>query len=181
MATGSNIRVGDAERDAVATQLREHYGDGRLTLDELNERLDQALRARTGADLNAVLRDLPSLGSSWAAASSGTARVTGRTGQGEQSRPNGQPQLGPSQWGGQGGQRNQSGPGGRGRSAMAVLIPALVGVWALLIVAGFLAFGPGGSRPLAIVLFFAAMALIRRIFGGRRRGRSFGRGCGRRW
>jgi hypothetical protein len=44
MATGSNIRVGDAERDAVATQLREHYGDGRLTLDELNERLDQTLR-----------------------------------------------------------------------------------------------------------------------------------------
>ena len=25
MATGSNIRVGDAERDAIATQLREHY------------------------------------------------------------------------------------------------------------------------------------------------------------
>ena len=54
MATGSNIRVGDAERDAVATQLREHYGDGRLTLDELNERLDQTLRARTAADLTAV-------------------------------------------------------------------------------------------------------------------------------
>ena len=27
MATGSNIRVGDAERDATATQLREHYAD----------------------------------------------------------------------------------------------------------------------------------------------------------
>jgi hypothetical protein len=178
MATGSNIRVGDAERDAVATQLREHYGDGKLTLDELNERLDQTLRARTGTDLTAVLRDLPSLGSSWAAASSGTAPLTG---QGGQTRPNGQPQLGPSQWGGQGDQGNQSGPGRRGRSAMAALIPALVGVWALLIVAGFLAFGPGGSRPLAVVLFFAAMALIRRMFGGRRRGRSYGRGCGRRW
>ena len=62
MATGSNIRVGDADRDATATQLREHYAAGRLTLDELNERLEQTFAARTGADLNAVMRDLPSLG-----------------------------------------------------------------------------------------------------------------------
>jgi hypothetical protein len=178
MATGSNIRVGDAERDAVATQLREHYGDGRLTLDELNERLDQTLQARTGADLDAVLRDLPSLGSSRAAASSGTTRLTG---QGDQTRANGQPQLGPSQWGGQGDQGNQFGPGRRGFAAVAALIPALVGVCVLLIVAGSLAFGPGGGRPLAIVLFFAAMALIRRMFGGRGRGRPCGRGRGRRW
>ena len=61
MATGSNIRVGDADRDATATQLREHYAAGRLTLDELNERLEQTFTARTGTDLNAVMRDLPSL------------------------------------------------------------------------------------------------------------------------
>jgi hypothetical protein len=59
MATGYNIRVGDADREATATQLREHYADGRLTLDELNERLDQAFAAKTRADLNAVMRDLP--------------------------------------------------------------------------------------------------------------------------
>src|SRR6266568_5694023 len=59
MATGYNVRVGDADRDAVATQLREHYTDGRLTLDELNERLDQAFAAKTRADLNTVMRDLP--------------------------------------------------------------------------------------------------------------------------
>jgi hypothetical protein len=59
MATGYNIRVGDAERETIAGQLREHYADGRLTLDELNERLDQAFAAKTRADLNAVLRDLP--------------------------------------------------------------------------------------------------------------------------
>ena len=41
MATGYNVRVGDADREAVAAQLREHYADGRLTLEELNERLDQ--------------------------------------------------------------------------------------------------------------------------------------------
>ena len=59
MATGYNIRVGDAEREVTASQLREHYADGRLTLDELNERLDQAFAAKTRADLNAVMRDLP--------------------------------------------------------------------------------------------------------------------------
>ena len=58
MATGYNLRVGDADREAVAAQLREHFADGRLTLDELNERLDQAFAAKTGADLNTVLRDL---------------------------------------------------------------------------------------------------------------------------
>src|SRR4029077_12003847 len=41
MATGYNVRVGDADREAVAAQLREHYADGRLTLEELNERIDQ--------------------------------------------------------------------------------------------------------------------------------------------
>ena len=59
MATEYNVRVGDADREAVAAQLREHYADGRLTLEELNERLDQAFAAKTRADLNTVLRDLP--------------------------------------------------------------------------------------------------------------------------
>lgn len=59
MATGSEIRVGDAEREAVASQLRDHYADGRLTLDELNQRLDQAFAAKTRADLSVVTRDLP--------------------------------------------------------------------------------------------------------------------------
>ena len=59
MATGYNVRVGDADRNAVAIQLREHFADGRLTLDELNERLDQAFAAKTKADLNTVMYDLP--------------------------------------------------------------------------------------------------------------------------
>ena len=59
MATGYNVRVGDADREAIAAQLREHYADGRLTLDELNERLDQTFAAKTRADLNTVMRDLP--------------------------------------------------------------------------------------------------------------------------
>ena len=172
MATGSSIRVGDAERDAVATQLREHYGDGRLTLDELNERLDRTLRARTAADLTSVTHDLPSLGSSWAGATAGPARLTG---QGNQARPHGQSQRG-NQSGGPGDPGNGFGPRGRGPSVVAAAIPALAAIGGLLILAGFLAFGTGGGRPLGFVLFFAALALIRRMFGGRRGGR-----CGRRW
>lgn len=53
------IRVGDAERDAAASELGEHYAAGRLTLDELRERLDLVLAARTRGDLTHVLADLP--------------------------------------------------------------------------------------------------------------------------
>jgi Domain of unknown function (DUF1707) len=59
MATGYNVRIGDADREAIAAQLREHYADGRLTLDELNERLDQTFAAKVKADLDVVMRDLP--------------------------------------------------------------------------------------------------------------------------
>ncbi|HEY7324038.1 MAG TPA: DUF1707 domain-containing protein [Streptosporangiaceae bacterium] len=42
----------DAEREAVAAELREHHASGRLTLDELNERpaLPSATRARGSDD-----------------------------------------------------------------------------------------------------------------------------------
>ncbi|HUA30142.1 MAG TPA: DUF1707 domain-containing protein, partial [Streptosporangiaceae bacterium] len=42
MATGPDLRIGDAEREAAAASLREHYAQGRLTLEEFNERLDAA-------------------------------------------------------------------------------------------------------------------------------------------
>lgn len=55
------LRVSDADRDRVAAALREHCGAGRLTLDELSERVEAALAARTRADLDRVLVDLPAL------------------------------------------------------------------------------------------------------------------------
>src|SRR5208283_2589505 len=172
MATGSNIRVGDAERDATATQLREHYATGRLTLDELNERLDQTFKARTGADLKAATRDLPTVGSPWA----GATAAGGGFGDGDQSHRTGQLLGGGQhQWGGQGDPGNGFGPRRRGLSAVASVIPILLGVWALLVLGGLFAFGFGGGRPLAVVFALAAVALIRRLFGGRRRyGRRYG-------
>ncbi len=55
---GASLRVGHAERDAVAAILQEAAADGRLEMDELDERLDAALRAKTFADLDPLVADL---------------------------------------------------------------------------------------------------------------------------
>lgn len=47
------------ERDEVIRALTRHCGDGRLTLDELEERITEAYAATTDAELRHVLRDLP--------------------------------------------------------------------------------------------------------------------------
>ncbi|NUR83379.1 MAG: DUF1707 domain-containing protein [Nonomuraea sp.] len=54
-----DLRIGDAEREQTMTSLREHFAQGRLTHDELDERLDQTLAAKTARDLAAVTADLP--------------------------------------------------------------------------------------------------------------------------
>src|SRR5215469_11871115 len=54
-----DLRVSDAERDAVATELGEHLRQGRLGQAEFDERLTAALSARTGRDLSKLLADLP--------------------------------------------------------------------------------------------------------------------------
>src|SRR5262249_22055347 len=55
-----DLRVSDAERDAVVTELGEHFGQGRLDQAEFDERVTKALSARTGRDLGVLLADLPS-------------------------------------------------------------------------------------------------------------------------
>jgi len=55
------MRAGDADRDAAATALAEHFAQGRLTLGELIGRLDAALTATTYGDLSQAARDLPDL------------------------------------------------------------------------------------------------------------------------
>jgi hypothetical protein len=54
-----NLRVSHEDRDQVAEQLRVAAGDGRLTADELDQRLETALTARTYGELEALLVDLP--------------------------------------------------------------------------------------------------------------------------
>jgi hypothetical protein len=54
-----DLRIGDAERDATMTQLREHFVAGRLTFDELTERIDAALTAKTQRQIDGLMSDLP--------------------------------------------------------------------------------------------------------------------------
>jgi Domain of unknown function (DUF1707) len=55
------LRIGDAERDAAAADLGEHYVAGRLTLDELHERLGAVFCAKTYGQLARIMADLPRL------------------------------------------------------------------------------------------------------------------------
>lgn len=149
MAAGNEMRVSDAEREAAAAELQEHFASGRLTQDELDERLAAAFAAKTHGDLNALFTDLPSSGG-WAGAGAGS--------------------------GGRERENAQRVTVGRG---IGRLVAATVLVWLLFIVGILGVFGIGTGRPVGIVLLVAAFALLRRlifmIFGRRMRR---GRGCG---
>ena len=158
MATGYNVRIGDADREAITAQLREHYADGRLTLDELNERLDQTFAAKTKADLNVVMRDLPHVARPLTDA---PAAGLGNTAWQGQAWPG---PTGQSGW--------DYGTGNGRRCGRAAFAPLLVLMWVALIYGAVTLFGIGGDRPLAIVLLIAAFAFLKRLFGfgGWRRG-----------
>lgn len=54
-----DLRVSDADRDRAIRELTEAFEVGRITAGELDQRCEQALGARTGRELTAVLADLP--------------------------------------------------------------------------------------------------------------------------
>ena len=56
------LRASHQDRDRVVEVLRVAAGDGRLTPEELDERLEAALTARTYAELAVLTADLPGLG-----------------------------------------------------------------------------------------------------------------------
>ena len=53
------MRASDADREQVAEFLRHAAGEGRLLVDELEDRLGAALSAKTYAELDAITADLP--------------------------------------------------------------------------------------------------------------------------
>jgi Domain of unknown function (DUF1707) len=61
-ARGTELRASHEDRDRVAEILRIAAGDGRLTADELDQRLEVALTARTYRELAALTADLPAVG-----------------------------------------------------------------------------------------------------------------------
>lgn len=56
---GPELRIADADRDAAVAALGEHFAAGRLTREELDERSDRALAARTPSALAPLFADLP--------------------------------------------------------------------------------------------------------------------------
>ncbi len=58
----SNLRASDSDRERVADVLREAAGDGRLTMEELDDRLDAVYAAKTYAELEPITSDLPQAG-----------------------------------------------------------------------------------------------------------------------
>lgn len=148
MASTGDIRVGDAEREAVAAELREHYAQGRLTLEDFQRRLDASLTARTRRDLDELIRDLPHAmpaGKPLPAAGSGPWHQHGRG----------------------------YGYGGRRRRAAFGRVSSLLAALAsLLIVLDFMAglrFPLPGRLGLLLAIFAVIRSMLRRIFGLRRR------------
>jgi hypothetical protein len=75
----ATMRVSDADREQFVEALRQHHADGRITLEELTERTEQAYAARTFGDLDALGTDLPPIPRSPAAAPPSSADPPPRT------------------------------------------------------------------------------------------------------
>jgi hypothetical protein len=61
MADTPGVRVSDEDRERTAREIRDHFAAGRLSDDELSERLTAVYRARTEDQLVALRSDLPKL------------------------------------------------------------------------------------------------------------------------
>lgn len=61
MADPSELRVSDQERERVVQEIREHFASGRLSEEELSDRVQAAYSARTVNELRNVRTDLPQL------------------------------------------------------------------------------------------------------------------------
>lgn len=57
----ADLRASDEQRERTAQELQDHFAAGRLTQDELDERVQHAYAARTEQQLRGVLADLPRL------------------------------------------------------------------------------------------------------------------------
>ena len=150
MATGPDLRIGDADREAAAASLREHYAQGRLTLDEFNQRLDAVFTATTQSQLNQITHDLPHAPARSAPQPVSTA--------------------------GSGWDRREHRHGGRPRLGMLPVIIALLGTWMLIIGLHLQAFLWPGKVAIFLAILTLARGLLRRVFGMTR---GYG-GCGRR-
>ena len=56
---GAGLRASDGDRERTVERLRDHAGEGRLEMEELEQRIQSALAARTTGELEALVGDLP--------------------------------------------------------------------------------------------------------------------------
>jgi Domain of unknown function (DUF1707) len=183
MASQPSLRIGDREREAVASELREHYAQGRLSLEEFNQRVDAVFAAKTQRDLSRITSDLPHVQPATSLPSSGLGQRRQLA-----SLPSDELRSGPADgpawpqavpadaaWpaaGGhwQGGGRHDGRPrGGGGFGALSALLAALASwllVYDVILVGLRLPFP--GRIGLLIAIFTVIRGLLRRIFGARR-------------
>jgi len=159
MATGPDLRIGDAERDAAAAGLREHYAQGRLSLEEFNQRIDAVFAATTQSQLGRVTSDLPHAsvpGVPLPVAARGEAWDDGAGHRYSRRRP---------------------------RLRFLTAIAALMLTWLVvisLLLPEMRGFPVLGRLGILVVIFGAVRSLLRRIMGGRRgwqSHRGFARSC----
>jgi uncharacterized protein DUF1707 len=118
------IRASDADRDRVASLLREHHAAGRLTAEEFHERMDRALEARTVGELDELMTDLPAI-DLYQLPDASLRRGPTRPGQ----------SLLPADPDSHGGPARLS-PGTVAMGAWAVVTSAMVAIWAVAAVVG---------------------------------------------
>jgi hypothetical protein len=191
VAAGNEMRVSDAERDAAAAELREHFASGRLDSGELDQRLTAVFAARTRGDLFALFTDLPSSGHGWSGPlpppGGGRSYGPGPFGAG----PFGARAADWDRWNSPGASGARDGLQARGSArrsfagrALARMVLTSALIWALFVLGILGVFGIGAGRPLGIVLLGAAFVLLRRLvfffFGRRGRRQHRGRGPRRR-
>jgi Domain of unknown function (DUF1707) len=161
MAARPELRIGDADREAAAAGLREHYAQGRLSLAEFNERIDAVFAATTQGDLDHVTRDLPHV------------RVP--------STP--LPNAGIRAVGPGAGYRGGSRGGRRGagtRLGMVLSLVSIMAFWGIVLASLLLLRFPWpGKFSVIFAGFVIIRSLFRKIFGGRLAARSgWGGGSG---
>jgi Domain of unknown function (DUF1707) len=196
MGTQPSLRIGDRERDAVTTELREHYAHGRLTLEEFNQRLDAVFAAKTQDDLSRLTADLPHIrgggaplpssrtGKSPSLASgpplAGRAAGAGWPGSGSAAAVSASGEWPVSGWSGRNwhggnwsGDRSYNRSRRRGGFATLATLLAAVTSWLLVYDVVLVAwrFPLPGRLGLLVAIFTIVRGLLRRIFrwpGGRR-------------
>ncbi|MFC9690791.1 DUF1707 domain-containing protein [Kribbella sp. NPDC056951] len=138
MSDEGPMRIGDAEREEAVRRLGEHYEAGRLTAEEHGERVEAALRARTGDELAAIFGDLPT----------------------DRERPPHEARTGAP--GGRG-PRGQGRPGWAGRGPFGrIPVPLLVALGVIALVASVGCVVGGGHPPVLLIAALVAGVIVYR-------------------